>query len=1710
MRKQLTTFMIAIVFAAAIAATVTRVNAVSSGVVISQVYGGGGNAGAPFKNDFIELFNRGTSPVSLNGWSVQYASAAGTSWQVTPLSNVTLQPGQYYLVQESAGAGAVPVLPTPDASGTIAMAAGGGKVALVSVVTAATAGCPTANVVDLVGYGTGTNCFEGTGPTTPLLTNTTAALRNTNGCTETDSNAGDFTAGAPNPRNSASPMAPCGGADAAPIVSSTTPANGAANVAYSSTIVINFSESVSATASAFSLACPAGSPQAFTQSASPSTSITLTPAAPLPAGTTCSVKVTANQISDTDTNDPPDAMVSDFTFSFSTVNPVDAAPSVVSVTPANGTSNVPVTSTVVVNFSESVSASTSAFSIQCPTGAPQAFAQSASPATAFTLTVTSPLPYSTACTVSVLANQISDTDTNDPPDGMASDVAFSFTTAAAPPPGAGKVRINEIDADTPGSDTAEFIELYDGGFGFTPLDGLVVVLYDGGLTPFTGNQVYAAFDLAGKSTDANGYFVLGNPGVPNVGLTFDPGQFGLLQNGPDAVALYIGHASDFPIGKTATTGNLLDAVVYGTDDPAPANLMLLVNAGQKIVNEDATGLGATQSSQRCPNGMGGFRNTFPFYPGTPTPGTANTCPAARPPSDVVISQVYGGGGNSGATFLNDYVELYNRGAGPVDLSGWSVQYSPAASSGSSFLVQPIGGSIGAGEYYLIQLASGGAIGAPLPIDANIVGNINISASNGKVALVNSFDALLGGCPIYDPHLMDFIGYGTADCGEGQTTAPGLGNATADFRKALGAQDTDVNGADFTVSTSPGPRRTAAVVELGPFVFKTDPPRNGTDVPRDATIDVTFTEAVTVDNAWFTLGCTSSGLHNSATFASSFGGQDQFITPNDNFTAGEQCTLTIFKDRVHDVDLNDAGPNTDTLQADYSWSFTIATGTAPPYPPGVHLTMGNPSNAGSDPSNYLMEKPEYALSYNRDLGRPNWVSWHLSDEWTGSLTRVDTFRPDPQVPPDWYRVQSFDFSGSGFDRGHMTPNADRDKETSIPINQATFLMSNMVAQAPINNQQTWADLEAYLRTLTDPANLVEGGNELYIVAGPAGMGGTGSNGGVTNTLANGHVTVPAWTWKVALVLPKASGDDLSRVNCSTRTIAVIMPNSQTINTDWHTYLTTVDAVEALTGYNLFSNLPEPYQRCIEAGTNGSNPPLVKGDQAITFPQPADSIYGDAPFTVSATGGASGAPVTFAAAGACSSSGLNGATITIGAPGLCTITASQAGSIIYNAAPDIVDTLTVAPAAQAITFASLPNRTYGDASFTVSASGGASGNTVTFVASGACASSGVDGATVQILAAGACTVTASQAGNANYAAATDVPQAFTVGAAALTVSAANATREYGAANPAFTGSLTGVVAGDNITASFSSTAAPATPPGPYAITPVLNDPLGRLGNYNVTTNSGVLTIVDTTPPQLTLPANVTVASTSGAGAVVNFTATAADSLDGAVGVICTPASGSTFAVGTATVGCSATDAHLNVASGSFTVTVTTDRKKPRITDPGRIVIEATSPAGATVVYAVTALDQRDGPVPVTCSPASGSAFPLGRTNVNCTATDVSGNVATDTFPITVRDTTDPAIVSVTPSASVLPPSGLMTPVTFAVNVTDVADASPSCLVTRVTSNVRDVDHNGVPDWSITGPLSVSLEAATRTHKDRNYVVTIKCTDASGNSSKEKTTIVVSHLP
>ncbi len=241
---------------------------------------------------------------------------------------------------------------------------------------------------------------------------------------------------------------------------------------------------------------------------------------------------------------------------------------------------------------------------------------------------------------------------------------------------------------------------------------------------------------------------------------------------------------------------------------------------------------------------------------------------------------------------------------------------------------------------------------------------------------------------------------------------------------------------------------------------------------------------------------------------------------------------------------------------------------------IHLLLGNPSNAAirtDSLNNFLMLKGYYSLSYSRDRGTPNWVSWHLQSSDIGSVSRQDDFRSDPSIPGGWFSPASNSYYGSGFNRGHNCPSADR--TSTVAANSSTFLMTNMIPQAPYLNQQTWANFENYLRSL------VNGGSEIYIIMGSYGAGGTGSNG-PASTISNGNITVPAHVWKVALVLPQGD-NDLSRINGSTRVITISTPNRNDVSSDWRAYRTSVDAIEAATGYNIFSALPDSIQAIIEA-------------------------------------------------------------------------------------------------------------------------------------------------------------------------------------------------------------------------------------------------------------------------------------------------------------------------------------------------------------------------------------------------------------------------------------------------------------------------------------------------------------------------------------------------
>lgn len=240
----------------------------------------------------------------------------------------------------------------------------------------------------------------------------------------------------------------------------------------------------------------------------------------------------------------------------------------------------------------------------------------------------------------------------------------------------------------------------------------------------------------------------------------------------------------------------------------------------------------------------------------------------------------------------------------------------------------------------------------------------------------------------------------------------------------------------------------------------------------------------------------------------------------------------------------------------------------------HMYFGNPSNAAfltDSINNYLMRKDYYAVSYSRDRGTPNWVSWHLFANDIGSTPRQDDFREDITLPAGWYQVTNASHTSSGFDRGHNCPSGDR--TSTLAANSATFLMTNMIPQAQYNNQIVWTGMEDSLR------RLVTQGNELYIIMGSYGMGGTG-NGGYKTTIDGGRITVPSNIWKIAIVIANGNNDS-ARVTTNTRVIAVDVPNTNTLFSSWKNYRTSVDAIEAATGYDLISRMPVLLQAALEA-------------------------------------------------------------------------------------------------------------------------------------------------------------------------------------------------------------------------------------------------------------------------------------------------------------------------------------------------------------------------------------------------------------------------------------------------------------------------------------------------------------------------------------------------
>ena len=541
--------------------------------------------------------------------------------------------------------------------------------------------------------------------------------------------------------------------------------------------------------------------------------------------------------------------------------------------------------------------------------------------------------------------------------------------------------------------------------------------------------------------------------------------------------------------------------------------------------------------------------------------TAETT-AALPSPNLLISQVQAGG----AVNANDeFIEIHNGGTAAVDLNGYRIVYrsqngvndvGPMAVWTTSTMIQP-------GQYMLIAATSYDGGIAPDKVYDPTVCACSLSVTNGGVA-IRQGDNNTG-------TIIDSLGWGTVTNGFAEGTATtAAGNDNSKVRALNGCQDTDNNSTDFSTLT-PALARNSSTTPVtcsgsGTTLFGALVANPTSANPGGTTLLVmTVIPATTPPSTGITVSGDLTQIGGSATQTFFDDGTNGDVTAGDNkfsFNATVDAATTPGLKQLS-ATASDAQARTATSNA----AFTV-NGTLPNEDP---LILGNPTGATTNianPNNYLMVKGSYSMSYNRSRNTANWTAWRLDSGWIGSANN-GSFAPDTSLPTGWYQVTSGDYSEPVYDRGHMCPSGDR--TITQPLNDQTYLMTNIIPQLPANNQGPWVDLENYCRTLA------ASGNEIYIFSG--GVGNHTTIGASQDP--DKRVVVPTLTWKVVLVLPTGT-DDLARASTrSTRAFGVIMSNVSIVQASpWRNYRTTVDAVEHLTGYDFFSLIPKNTQEIIE--------------------------------------------------------------------------------------------------------------------------------------------------------------------------------------------------------------------------------------------------------------------------------------------------------------------------------------------------------------------------------------------------------------------------------------------------------------------------------------------------------------------------------------------------
>jgi hypothetical protein len=661
-----------------------------------------------------------------------------------------MAPGQYFLVQLSSGGANGVALPTPDASGSIAMAATTGKVALVIGTTALSgSGCPLAvTVADFVGYGTTASCFEGSGRA-PAPSNTTADLRKAGGCTDTNDNAADFLVTTPLPRNTSSPLNNC--------IAGTPP-----NLTINDVTLGEGNSGTTTATFTVSLSAPA-----------PSVDITFDIATQNNTASTGN----SDYVAKTLTNQLIPAGQQTYTFTVT----------------VNGDTAVENDETFFVNVTNASGG-----------------------------TITDGQGVGTIQNDDLPALSINDVAQNE---GNAGTTTFSFTvglSAAAPTGGVTfDIATQDNSATVADSDyvprtlTSQTIPAGSSTYNFD-------VTVNGDVTIETDEMFFVNVTnvLGATVADVQGQGTIQNDDSP--ALTINDVSQSEGNSGTTVFTFTV--TSSLPAPATGITFDIATADGSAQDDTPPSednDYVARSLTGQTIAAGDTTytfdvtvnGDTLVESNETF------FVNLTNVSDATVSDGQGQGMIQNDDTPLLVISQVYGGGGNASATYTNDFIEIFNRGTTTVDFSvtPYSVKYAAATSNFTTNKTDLTSGILLPGHYFLIQEASGGAAGVPLPAP-DATGTINLAATAGKVALVTGTASLTGnGCPLGAP-IVDFLGYGnTANCFE--TAAIPVSGTNSNARsviRTVSCTDTNNNSTNFSnPTTAPVARNTATIPTVCP-------------------------------------------------------------------------------------------------------------------------------------------------------------------------------------------------------------------------------------------------------------------------------------------------------------------------------------------------------------------------------------------------------------------------------------------------------------------------------------------------------------------------------------------------------------------------------------------------------------------------------------------------------------------------------------------------------------------------------------------------------------------------------------------------------------------------------------------------------------------------------------------------------------------------------